>query len=73
MGVFCQDDIPAPGRRVVGGQASEGGLEVLVEPLRLTIRLRMKARGETDGGPNQFTKGPPEARSELGPTIRDYV
>lgn len=73
MGIFRPDHIPAPRRRIRWGQASEGGLQVLIESLRLSIGLWMVPRGEADRSPNKPAEGSPKQSRELGPTIRDHI
>lgn len=48
-------------------------LQLLIDPLRLAIGLRMVPLRETSCGSNQLTEGPPHTGGELGASVTDNV
>lgn len=49
-------EVFAPGGRILGHQTPQAGLQDLVQPLRLTVGLRVIAREKADHGPDETTK-----------------
>ncbi|KAJ8350819.1 hypothetical protein SKAU_G00259490 [Synaphobranchus kaupii] len=68
MCVLDPGEKTAPRGRIAHCNAPQGGPQVLVRPLCLTIRLGMKTRGKTRRGTQGCTERPPNSGGELGPT-----
>lgn len=64
MRILDPRELFAPGGLVGGGHTSQGRFE-----LCLTIRLRVKAGGETDLSPKGGAEFPPDAGSELRTSV----
>lgn len=65
MRILDPRELFAPGGLVGGGHTSQGRFELLVRTLRLTVRLRVKAGGETDLSPKGGAEFLPDTGSEL--------
>lgn len=53
--------------------AVESCFHLLILPLRLTVGLGVKTRGQADNGPKQSAEFSPEDEGELGSTVRDDI
>lgn len=61
-----------PGGRVLADNAAEGGFEMLIGPLSLTIGLRMEARRQVHCGTYESTEGFPKTRGKLRTPVGDH-
>lgn len=73
VSVFRPRQPGTPGRWIVPRQAPQGCLQVLIEPLRLPVRLRVEARGEAGRGPQESAERPPHLGCELWSPVRHNV
>lgn len=65
MGVFHLSQMVAPGGLVLGDEAPEARLQLLVETFGLTIGLWVVTGGQTDCGAKELTKLLPERGDKL--------
>lgn len=73
MSILDPQEIPRPARRVLGEDALEGSLHLLVVSLCLAISFQVEARRETHCRPESLVKLFTEVRGELGTPIWNYI
>lgn len=62
-----------PGPAAVFKETMQRRVVLLILPLRLTVGLGVKTRGQADNGPKQSAEFSPEDEGELGSTVRDDI
>lgn len=73
VGILDPWQLRGPRGGVGGDKAAQRGFHLLVGSLRLTIRLGVKSRCETDSSSNGQTEGFPDSRGKLRTTVGNYV
>lgn len=58
---------------ICGTHSPQGGFEVLIEPLYLSIGLGMESRAQADLDPKGFAELCLKGHNKLGSRVRDYV